>query len=104
MYASSRSAESSFITAIGVEADGSRTPLSALTISESRDRLVAQSFLNDAARRGEEEQVCAAIAGRVGESIVMVEIAREEHDTIARFRGGESLRNREILASCEAVS
>lgn len=101
MFAGTRSSLSSFITASGVDESGDRLALSALTISQSRDRLIAQAFLNDAVQRGDEAAICAEIAGRSDGSAVSVEIAREQHDTIARLRGEASLQKREVLASCE---
>lgn len=101
MYSSARSNLSSFVTASGVDALGVRTTLSALTISQSRDRLIAQAFLNDAVQRGEAAEACAGIASRVASSMVRIEIAREQHDTMARLRGESSLLERAVLASCE---
>ena len=101
MFAGTRSNLSTFVTASGVDGPGDRVSLSALTISQSRDRLIAQSFLNDAVQRGDAVPLCAEIAGRVDTSIVAVEIARERHDTIARLRGEASLRERDVLATCE---
>jgi hypothetical protein len=104
MYSGTRSNMSSFVTASGVDVAGDRTTLSALTISESRDRLIAQSFLNDAVRRGDAAAICIDIASRVERSLVAVEIATERHDTVARLRGEPSLRDREVHARCEVSS
>ncbi len=101
MYSGTRSHLSSFVTASGIDEQGTRSTLSALTISGSRDRLIAQSFLNDAARRDEAPDACAEIASRVDRKLEGVEIATEQHDTIARLQGSESLRQRDVLASCE---
>ncbi len=103
MYSSSRSQVSTFVTASGVDEQGRRTALSALIIAESRDRLIAQSFLNDAVRRGDAEPICMEIAVRVERSLVAVEIATERHDTIARLRGEDSLQEREVHVSCEVL-
>ena len=101
MYSSTRSNLSTFATASGVDVRGERSALSALIISGSRDRLIAQSFLNDAVGRGDAAQVCSEIASRVDRTLFAIEIAREEHDTIARLRGEPSLRSREVHAACE---
>ena len=101
MYSSTRSNLSTFATASGVDEHGDRSTLSALIISGSRDRLIAQSFLNDAVGRGDAAQVCSEIASRVDRTLSAIEIAREQHDTIARLRGEPSLRSREVQASCE---
>ncbi len=98
MYSSTRSNLSTFATASGVDEHGDRSTLSALVISGSRDRLIAQSFLNDAVGRGDAAQVCSEIASRVERDLTGVEIAREQHDTIARLRGEPSLRSREVHA------
>ena len=101
MYSSTRSHLSTFVTASGIDEQGRRTSLSALAIAESRDRLIAQSFLNDAVRRGDAESVCTEIASRVDPSLAAIEIATERHDTIARLRGEESLQERDLHVSCE---
>lgn len=107
MYSSARSNVSSFVTASGVDESGDRTTLSALTISQSRDRLIAQAFLNDAVQRGEAVDACVGIAGRVGDAstsggaVTMVEIAVERHDTVERLRGEDSLQQRDVIVSCE---
>ncbi len=101
MYSSTRSNLSTFSTASGIDEQGNRASLSALVISGSRDRLIAQSFLNDAVGRGDAAQVCLEIASRVDRALAGVEIAREQHDTIARLRGEPSLQSRELHASCE---
>lgn len=101
MYSSARSNLSSFVTATGVDQSGNRTTLSALTIAQSRDRLIAQSFLNDAVGRGEAGETCTEIARRVDGSLLRVEIATERHDTIARLQNEESLRDRVVHATCE---
>ena len=103
MYSSTRSNLSTYVTATGVDENGVRTTLSALTIAASRDRLIAQSFLNDAVERGDAEEICVEIASRVDRTLVGVEIARERHDTIARIRGEPSLLLREVQASCEVA-
>ena len=100
MYAGTRSNLSSFVTAVGLDDVGDQSTLSALTISQSRDRLIAQSFLNDAVQRGEAAEACEDIVSRVAPSLVTVEIAVEQHDTIARLRGDESLQERTVVASC----
>lgn len=104
MYAATRADESTFITATGIDADGAPVTLSALSISGSRDRLIAQSFLNDAVRRGDEASICRDIADRVDGSVRVVEIATERHNTIDRLRGDDSLVDRTVLADCERTS
>ncbi|MEZ5378562.1 MAG: hypothetical protein R2733_18805 [Acidimicrobiales bacterium] len=104
MYSGTRSNVSSFVTASGIDREGSRRTLSALAIAESRDRLIAQSFLNDAVRRGDAGRVCEDIANRVNADLAAIEIATERHDTIARLRGEESLLERDVHASCETAS
>jgi hypothetical protein len=101
MYSGARSSVSAYVTASGLDAQGNRTTFSALTIAGSRDRLIAQSFLNDAVQRGEAALVCAEIASRVDPALERVEIATERHDTIARLRGEPSLLERNVHAACE---
>ncbi len=101
MYSGTRSNISAFVTASGIDAQGNRTTLSALTIAGSRDRLIAQSFLNDAVRRGDANDICTEIASRVDRSLAGIEIATERHDTIARLQREASLEERDIHAACE---
>lgn len=100
MYSGTRSNISGFVTASGVDRAGDRTPLSPLTISASRSRLITQSFLNDAVRRGDAADVCAEIASRADRSLSAIEIATERHDTTARLRGEPSLEARDLHANC----
>jgi hypothetical protein len=101
MYSSTRTNLSSYVTATAIDQDRQASTLSALTIAGSRDRLIAQSFLNDAVRRGDATRICAEIAERVDPELAAVEIATERHDTIARLNGDASLVEREVHASCE---
>ena len=101
MYAGTRSNLSGFVTASGIDERGDRVTLSASTISGSRDPLIAQSFLNDAVRRGDAADVCSEIAARVDRPLDGVEIATEQHDTIIRLQGGDSLQDRDVHAACE---
>ena len=105
MYASARGSVVSFVTAAGLDDDGGRSTLSALTISGSRDRLVAQAFLNDVVRRDNPAEACAEITERVdNDTVAAVEIAFERHDTVARLRGEGSLLEHNVLAVCEVGS
>lgn len=101
MYATSRSNVTSFVTASGLDEMGDRMPLSAPAIAESRDPLIAQSFLNDTVQRGTVAELCAEIALRVDGGVVSIEIATERHDTTARLRGEESLQGRDVHITCE---
>lgn len=103
MYSSSRTNESSYVTASGIDARDQTTTLSAMTIAGTPGRLIAQSFLNDAVRRGDAKQICAEIAQRADSDLASVEIATERHDTIARLKGEPSLLEREVHASCEVA-
>lgn len=101
MYSSTRSNVNAFVTASGVDAEGSRQTLSTYTIARTFDRLIAQSFLNDGVARGDAPTLCDEIAERVSDDFTAVEIATEWHDTIARLKGEESLEDRELHATCE---
>lgn len=103
MYSSARSNLSKFVTASGIDDQGNRTTLSALTTWGSRDRLITHSFLNDAVARGDASVICAEITSRVDPSLSGVEIATEQHDTIARLQGKPSLMQRDLHASCEVA-
>lgn len=101
MYSGTRSETLTFITASGIDAAGVRTQLSMTQIAQTRDPLIAQSFLNDAASLGTIESVCEDIASRLGPGPVRgVEVAREVHNVTAFARDRESLVSRRVLADC----
>ncbi len=104
MYSGARSETLTLLTASGITTTGERSPLSMLQVAQTRDPLIAQSFLNNAVASGSTDAVCLEIAGRAGTSFDLVEISRERHDIVAYARGDTSLVDRERLASCEAPS
>ena len=102
MYAGARVDTLALVTAAGVTSDGAFTTLSTPQIAQTRDPLIAQSFLNDAVANGTIEVVCQEIASRlVAGQVVAVEIAEEVHNVVAFVRERESLVARTRLASCE---
>lgn len=101
MYASARSADAVFVTAVGVAADGSDVALGIGTIAATDDPLVARSRLLAAARNGDLESTCAAIAGRVGDGrIVHVDVIEVRHDVVEFVSGERTALDRTQLARC----
>lgn len=104
MYARTRSAEVSFVTAQGVRSDGEIVRLSLAEIGASDDPLVVAGELRAAVRRGEAQARCAAIASRVDDDrIEQIELVTERHNTLIALDGGDSLLNRRVHASCPVV-
>jgi hypothetical protein len=102
MYARTRTAEVSFVTAQGVR-DGETLALSLEVIGESDDPLVVAGELRTAIRRDEADRRCREIATRVDDSsIEQVEVVTERHDTVVYLEGGDSLRRRTVHAACAA--
>lgn len=107
MYARTRAAEVSFVTAQGVTDDGELVRLSLGTIGSSDDPLVVAGELRAAVRSGEGDSQCAAIAKRVENSdravdrIIGIEVVTERHDTVVSLEGGDSLVDRTVHARCE---
>ena len=102
MYAGARSDTLAFVTASGVTAGGASVRLSTPQIAQTRDPLIAQSFLNDAVADRTTDVVCREIASRLGDGqVVTVEIAREVHNVVAFVRDDTSLVERVRLARCE---
>ena len=101
MYAGTREPVLTLVTARGVNTSGAPVSLSTPQIAETRDPLIAQSFLNDAVSTGRVDVVCREIATRVGADVVTVEIAHEVHDVVRHVRDDDGLISRETVASCE---
>jgi len=103
MYARTRSAEVSFVTAQGVTEDGDTVRLSLGTIGSSDDPLVVAGELRAAVRGGDSASRCEAIAERIADPgrIVGVEVVTERHDTVVSLEGGDSLLDRTVHARCE---
>ncbi|WP_148288487.1 hypothetical protein [Ilumatobacter nonamiensis] len=107
MYAGTRGTEVSFVTAQGIDADGSVVPLSLATIGASDDPLVVAGELRDVVRLDQADSRCRVIAGRLGArggddfaDVEAVELVTERHDTVASLRGEDSLRDRTVHARC----
>ena len=102
MYARTRAAEVSFVTAQGVR-DGETLALSLEVIGESDDPLVVAGELRTAIRRNEADRRCLEIAARIDDpTIEQVEVVTERHDTVVYLEGGDSLRGRTVHAACAA--
>ena len=100
MYARTRSAEVSFVTAQGVR-DDEIIPLSLEVIGRSDDPLVVAGELRAAIRRDEADDRCRQIADRVDDvRLDHVEVVTERHDTVVRLEGGDSLLRRTVHARC----
>ena len=103
MYATAREEVAVLGTAVGVDGQGVRHRLSMAAIARTDDPLIAESAVRDALRRGRAQALCAAIAGRVGSGVEVVEVVEETHDVVRRATGEPSLRDRRVAARCEVV-
>jgi hypothetical protein len=106
MYSSVRSGESTLLTARGVASDGSSRELTPTLIGDSDDPLVVVGRLRAALSVGRGDVRCAEIAERVlmrseFDDVVVIEIASERHDTVARTLDQKSLIDREVRAACD---
>lgn len=100
MYAGTRSEVLTLVVASGVASDGEPVGLSMPEIAETRDPLIAQSFLNDALSTDSLNVVCREILERSREVIELVEIAFETRNTVDHVRGEPSLLERAVVARC----
>jgi hypothetical protein len=101
IYAHARGRIATFDTAIGVDESGLVERLSLQTIARTDDPLIASSFVADAVRAGDADELCGEIASRAGSGVVRIEVVSERHDTIEWLRGEDSLRDRTVHATCE---
>lgn len=99
MYATARSNLVSFVTVRGFTSAGDTVDLSMFTITQTRDPLIAESFLSDSVRRGEAEELCSDVADRVDDPVVRIEVATERFD-IADRSSGDPPVERTIHTSC----
>ncbi|MBT8241514.1 MAG: hypothetical protein KJN63_09835, partial [Acidimicrobiia bacterium] len=103
MYAGTRSNVVAFVVVRGVTAGGEPEELSMFTIAQTRDPLIAESFLADSVRRGDADELCTAVAGRVEDPIILIEVATERFDVATRSSGDPPL-DRTVLATCAVPS
>jgi hypothetical protein len=99
MYAGTRSNVVAFVAVRGVTASGEPEQLPMFTIARTRDPLIAESFLADSVRRGDADELCADVAGRVEDPIVGIEIATERFDVAGRSSGDPPFE-RTVHATC----
>lgn len=111
MYARTRGAEVSFVTAQGIAADGTIVPLTLGTIGASDDPLVVAAELRDVVRLDEADSRCRVIAARVLNrsdadfaDVEAVEVVTERHDTVTSLEGDDSLRDRTVHARCAVTT
>jgi hypothetical protein len=102
MYASARSDEASFATAVAVDGNGESHRLSLRTVARTDDPLIAESLVRRAIVTGEADALCVEIARRVAQPGVAIEVVDEQHDVVARAAGEPSLLGRTVHARCEA--
>lgn len=103
MYAGTRSNVVAFVVVRGVTASGEPEELSMFTIAQTRDPLIAESFLADSVRRGDADELCKAVAGRVEDPIIGIEVATERFDVATRSSGDPPF-DRTVLATCAVPS
>lgn len=108
MYSEARPSTVVLPTAVAVNADGEQQRLSLDVIAGVDDPLIAAAELRDAIAADRAGEACVAVARRLvasgddrrGRSSIVVEVATERHDTVARVRGEPSEVAREVHARC----
>lgn len=100
MYARPRADTLTFVTAVGIDADGADLSLTTGEIADTRDPLVAETWLRNEVSSGRSGQACREIASRVGERADVVEIRREQHRVVDRVLGAASLVDRVLITEC----
>lgn len=105
MYARTRPAEVSFVTAQGATDDSTATfELSLHIIGASDDPLIVAGELRAAIRGDRADDRCAGIAQRALESgrtgYDRIEVVTERHNVVERTSGRDSLIRREVHATC----
>ncbi len=99
MYASTRSNVVSFVTVKGFRSNGEPEELSMFTIARTRDPLIAESFLADAVRRGDSDQLCTDVAARVDDQVQQIVVATERFN-VAERSSGDPPFERTVHATC----
>ena len=104
MYAGARPDSDVFSTVVGVDADGTRIPLSLRVIAGTDDALVAQAEVERRIGAAESAALCHDVAERLAEQasdrVERVEVVTERHDLVALVSGDESLLDRDLHATC----
>lgn len=107
MYSRSRGDAVTFATAQAIDGDGDVSTLTLGVIGDSDDPLIVAGELRDAIRDDRADQRCAEIAQRAQRwdglpaDATSIEVVTERHDVVARVKGGDSLLERTVHASCE---
>lgn len=100
MFAAARPAETTFRTAVGVDASGDVVRLSPRQIGGTDQVIQAAATIRRAIENGTADEVCAEIARRHDGAAVTVEIVTERYDTIAWFDGDTEPIERRVHARC----
>lgn len=103
MYANSRGAVVSIVTATGVDAAGDPVTLSLAEIGNSDDPLIVQSLLRQAVRDGpsQTDALCSRIADRAAAGgSAQISIVTETHNVVDHAAGRPSRIERQVHTSC----
>jgi hypothetical protein len=100
MFAAARPAETTFRSAVGVDAAGEFVRLSPRAISGTDQVIQAAATIRRAIRNDTTDQLCVEIAQRLGDGVVAVELVTERYDTIAWFDGETEPIERRVHARC----
>jgi len=104
MYATPRSADATFIVAIGISPEGDQVVLPMSTIAGTRDPLIAEAYLRNAAGGGEGqiERACASMASRVKlKQVIRLEVRSQGHDLAQRGSAADTVVDDQLIASCD---
>lgn len=100
MYATPRSAEVTFVVAMGQTADGELVELSPTIIAGSPDPLIVESYLRREVEAGRSHALCATIANRAGSGVTTIEIRLDRYLVVDRVLDTSPPISSQLLASC----
>ncbi|MFN3215399.1 MAG: hypothetical protein ACE367_02770 [Acidimicrobiales bacterium] len=100
MFAAARPTETTFRSAVGVDAAGAFVRLSPHTISGTDQVIQAAATVRRAIETDTTDELCAEIAERISDRAVAVEVVTERYDTIAWFDGRTEPIERRVHARC----
>jgi len=100
MFAAARPTETSFRTAVGVDATGEYLRLSPPDIGGTDQVIQAAATIRQAIEDDAADVLCDEIAERISGRAIVVEVVTERYDTIAWFDGRTEPIDRRVHASC----
>jgi len=107
MYSRARGQAVTFATAQAVDENGNASALTLAVIGDSDDPLIVAGELRTSIRNDRADERCEEIARRaaawsgLAAASSTIEVVTERHDVVVQVKGGDSLLERTVHASCE---